>query len=134
LDGVKQIAFQGPQQHNPIMKYGFVGSRSRMDQQSVTDRVLALPDDSIVVSGGCRGPDLWAEEAARRRGLATIIHKPAPGPSGSRWAATEKFYARNQLIVDDADILVAFVSSDRKGGTEDTIKRAKKKGIPVIIA
>lgn len=116
------------------MRYGFVGSRSRLDRQTVIDRVAELPPGSVVVSGGCRGPDKWAEEAAAARGLETAIHLPEAGKSASRWAATEKFYARNQKIVDDSDVLVAFVAADRTGGTEDTIRRAQKKGIPIILA
>ncbi|TJW49205.1 MAG: hypothetical protein E5X65_35105 [Mesorhizobium sp.] len=117
-----------------MKRYGFVGSRSRQDQNSVFAKVAELPPGSAVVSGGAKGPDKWAEEAARHRGLQTIIHLPEAGHSTTRWAATEKFYARNQKIVDDSDVLIAFVSPDRKGGTEDTIRRARKKGIPVILA
>jgi predicted Rossmann fold nucleotide-binding protein DprA/Smf involved in DNA uptake len=116
------------------MRFGIVGSRGRLDRQSVYDRVAELPRGSTVVSGGAKGPDIWAEEAAKSCGLPTIVHLPASGPSATRWAATEKFYARNQQIVDDSDVLIAFVSPDRKGGTEDTIRRARKKGIPVILA
>jgi hypothetical protein len=37
------------------------------------------------------------------------------------------------LVAKDCDRAVAFVASDRKGGTEDTIKRALKAGKPVEI-
>ena len=37
------------------------------------------------------------------------------------------FYARNDLIVKDSDILIAQVAEDRKGGTENTIKYFIKK-------
>ncbi len=36
-------------------------------------------------------------------------------------------YARNKLIARDADVLIACVAEDRKGGTEDTIKHFCKK-------
>lgn len=115
-----------------MARVGIVGSRKRRDRESVIALVAGLPAGTIVVSGGCPDSvDVWAEEAAQARGLETIIHRPAGGPSKTRWEATEKFYARNQKIVDDSDELYAFVSPDRKGGTEDTIKRADKKGIPV---
>lgn len=116
------------------MRYGFVGSRKRHDRQSVVNRIAELPPDSVVVSGGADGPDTWAAEAAKTRGLAVIVHLPEPGPNKNRWEATKKFYARNQLIVDDSDELIAFVSPERKGGTEDTIRRAKRKGIPITLA
>lgn len=115
------------------MRYGFVGSRRRLDRQSVVDFVATLPPDAVVVSGGAAGPDTWAVEAAQRRGLSVVIHLPDKAGAKTRWEATERFYARNQKIVDDSDALVAFVAPDRKGGTEDTIRRATTKGIPVTL-
>ena len=44
-----------------------------------------------------------------------------------RWAYAEINYARNTLIARDADDLIAVVAEDRKGGTEDTIKKFLKK-------
>ena len=44
-----------------------------------------------------------------------------------RWAYAEINYARNTLIARDADELIAVVAEDRKGGTEDTIKKFLKK-------
>ena len=35
-------------------------------------------------------------------------------------------YARNTLIAQDSDVLIACVAADRKGGTEDTICKWKK--------
>jgi len=96
--------------------------------------VKSLPQDSIVISGGCSGPDTWAEEAARDAGLKVSVFLPDLPPKGSpRHVFTEAFYARNRLIVENSDIIHAFVSPDRKGGTEYSIKHAKKIGIPVVI-
>jgi hypothetical protein len=40
------------------------------------------------------------------------------------WRATRQNYERNTLIARDArDYLIACVSTDRTGGTEDTIKK-----------
>jgi hypothetical protein len=39
------------------------------------------------------------------------------------WQAAGRFYARNQRIVDDSDLVVTFVRPDRTGRTEDTIRR-----------
>lgn len=115
-------------------RYGFVGSRRRRDRETVVDAVARLPEGSVVVSGGAAGPDTWAVDAAAERGLQTIVHLPKRQCGATRWEATEAFYARNQKIVDDSDELVAFVAPDRKGGTEDTIRRARRKGIPVTLA
>lgn len=117
-----------------MARYAIIGSRRRTDRQTVIDYVQRLPADSVIVSGGAAGPDTWAEEAADLRGLAKLIHRPEKNAARSRWEATRAFYDRNQRVVDDADVVIAFVAPDRKGGTEDTIKRARKKGIEIIVA
>ena len=40
---------------------------------------------------------------------------------------------RNQRMIEDADMLVAFPGHGYSRGTRDCIKRAKAKGIPVIV-
>ena len=83
-----------------------------------------MPIGTIVVSGGAAGPDSWAVDAARERGLPVIVYRPHLAGVMSRFDATERYYGRNQRIVDDCDRLIAFPAPDRKGGTEDTIRRA----------
>jgi YspA, cpYpsA-related SLOG family len=53
-----------------------VGGRRRTDRETVDRLVARLPADTVIVSGGACGPDTWAEEAARNRGLATKIFRP----------------------------------------------------------
>jgi len=45
----------------------------------------------------------------------------------------KKFYERNKRIVVNSDVIHAFVTPNRKGGTENTISWAKKLGKPVVI-
>ena len=108
-----------------------VGSRRRTDRESVEAAIGELPAGSIVVTGGADGPDRWAEEAARGRELEVVVYRPDLGGVHARWEAAERYYARNQRIVDDADTLIAFVAPDRTGGTEDTVRRALRAGKPV---
>lgn len=115
------------------MRVAIVGSRRRTDRQAVELCVGELPIGTIVVSGGASGPDTWAEEAARARGLPVIALRPYRAGIASRFEAVERYYARNQRVVDDCDRVIAFVAPDRKGGTEDTIRRAVKAGKPVEI-
>jgi len=116
------------------MRVGVVGSRKFGTSQSVREFITSLPSGSIVISGGCAGPDTWAEETARATGLEVSIFLPVLPPKGSpRHVFTEAFYARNRLIAENCDILHAFVSPDRKGGTEYTIRHALKIGKQVII-
>jgi hypothetical protein len=110
-----------------------VGSRRRTDRESVEAYIAELVPGTIVITGGAKGPDHWAEEAARARGLAVEVHEPDLDGAHTRWQAAERFYARNQRIVDEADMVIAFVAPDRTGGTEDTIRRAVRAGKPAEV-
>lgn len=109
------------------MKIAIVGSRAYQNRQQVIDYVNALPEDTVVISGGARGVDTWAEYAARMRGLEVRIF-PA------NWARYGKQagYLRNVQIVEAADTVVAFwdgVSS----GTLHSMKIAQAHGKQVIV-
>jgi hypothetical protein len=105
-----------------------VGSRRRTDRETIEAAVGGLPLGTVVVTGAARGPDRWAEQAARTRGFEVIVHRPDLHGVHARWQAAERFYARNQRIVDDSDLVIAFATPDRTGGTEDTIRRAVRAG------
>ena len=113
------------------MRVGIVGSRRRTDRETVEATVAALPVGTVVVTGGAAGPDQWAAQAARASGHEVVVHTPDLGGVRARWQATDRYYARNQRIVDDADRVIAFVAPDRTGGTEDTIRCALRAGKPV---
>jgi predicted Rossmann fold nucleotide-binding protein DprA/Smf involved in DNA uptake len=110
-----------------------VGSRSRTDVETVERVVATLASNTVVVSGGADGPDTWAELAAQRRGLAIRIFRADLKGARTQGQRTRRYHRRNQQIVDVADEVFALVSVDRTGGTEDTIKRAVRKGIPVTL-
>jgi predicted Rossmann fold nucleotide-binding protein DprA/Smf involved in DNA uptake len=114
-------------------RVGIVGSRQRTDRESVEAFVRSLPTGCVVVSGGARGVDTWAVEAARARGLEVREHLPDLSGVKNRHEATRRYYARNEIVANDCDMLVAFVATDRRGGTEDTIRRAEAAGKPVVI-
>ena len=114
-----------------MSKIAIVGSRSRLDRQAVEGLVSSLPAESVVVSGGADGPDTWAEAAARSRGMETLVFRPDLSGVSTKFDVTKRYHARNQQIVDAADEVYAFIASSRKGGTEDTIKRARRRGIPI---
>lgn len=102
---------------------GVVGSRSRdtdVDLDVVRQAVATVyePGD-VFVSGGCpRGGDRFAEIIARELNAPITIHY-ADWQGRGRSAG---FY-RNTFIANDADVLIACVAFDRKGGTEDTIRK-----------
>lgn len=105
---------------------GIIGTRRR---HSITDlelvkeaffKIYTLGDS--IVSGGCpKGGDYFAEVIARENKIPIKIYK-ADWSTYGRSAG----FQRNIYIANDADILIAVVSSDRTGGTEDTIKKYLK--------
>jgi predicted Rossmann fold nucleotide-binding protein DprA/Smf involved in DNA uptake len=111
---------------------GIVGSRRRECESEVRDLVRSFPKETIVVSGGARGPDAWAEDEAKKLKLATVIFLPSKKGTGYQMAC-RALTERNKMIAQSVDILYAFVAPDRKGGTEQTIKFAKKAGVEVVL-
>jgi hypothetical protein len=116
-----------------MLHIAIIGSRSRTDPETVEHLVARLPANTVIVSGGAPGPDTWAEEAARKYGLAIQIFRPNLVDVRSQGQATRRYHGRNQRIVEAADELFALVAPNRRGGTEDAIKRATRKGIPVTL-
>jgi len=112
---------------------GIVGSRRRdrnVDLNACMTVFIDIyePGDRIV-SGGCpKGGDRFAEKIAKMLGLTITIHYP-DWESNGRAAG----FIRNTKIAKDCDILIAVVSQDRKGGTEDTIRKVEAMGKKVVI-
>jgi hypothetical protein len=115
------------------VRVGIVGGRRRTDRETIEACIAELEPGTVVITGGAEGPDCWAEQAARACGLEVVVHQPDLAGVRTRWQAAERFYARNQRIVDDSDRIIAFVAPDRTGGTEDTIGRAVRAGKPVEV-
>lgn len=123
------------------LRIAIVGSRRRntiRDRKIVLDIVRAAVDAGLIknqwvtiVSGGAKGPDTFAEEAANVYGLKTAIHKVPP--STDRNDFRQKAYARNRDIVIDSDLVFALIHPDRKGGTENTIQHAEELGKKVFL-
>lgn len=109
-------------------KLGIIGSRRRstlFDRKivfTIVEKAIKKCIDNgqqlIIVSGGARGPDTFAEEAADFYTLDKIIHLIPEGPEHF----AKRAYFRNGLIAQDSDIVFALVHQDRKGGTENTIE------------
>lgn len=56
------------------VRIGIVGSHRRTEREAVEACVGKLAAETIVITGGARGADRWAEEAARSRGLAVVVY------------------------------------------------------------
>lgn len=80
-----------------------------------------------IVSGGCpAGGDKFAERIARENGIPIITFHPNWEKYGKRAG-----FVRNTDIAKYSNILIAMVADDRKGGTEDTIRKFEKFSISV---
>jgi hypothetical protein len=102
---------------------GIIGSRRRNSKadfelvECAFRRIYRQGD--LIVSGGCpTGADHFAELLAAKYGVPITIHPALWGING-RAAG----FIRNTDIAKDSDCLIACVAPDRKGGTEDTIRK-----------
>lgn len=127
-----------------ILKVGVVGSRRRdteQDKELVRQALRHLinknPNVRLhLVSGGCpKGADRFAEELSEELKLGISIHYPdkAKLEANTSWAYAKIAYARNTLIAEECDMLLAVVADDRRGGTEDTIKKVDNLKKPVVL-
>lgn len=96
--------------------------------KAVVEYVAALPDGSVVVSGGAAGVDSLAVETAKARGLEWKEYLPDYQRHGGKMAPL----VRNILIVDDSDEIVAF-PAPWSTGTWHAISVAREKGKEVCV-
>jgi len=90
--------------------------------------VLALPGEAGLVTGSASGVDAAATRAARRRGLPVQV-VPASFDEARDPAAAA---ARNQRLIDQCDVLVAFWDGISQG-TRRTLERALDSGKEVHV-
>ena len=105
------------------MRIGIIGSRRRNspgDYYSVERKFLQIyKKGDTLISGGCsKGGDRFAEIIADKFDISIKIF-PADWEKYGKGAG----FVRNTDIAKESDILIACVSEDRTGGTEDTIKK-----------
>lgn len=116
------------------MNVAVVGSRDWTDRATImralNELVLAVgvpKHELTIISGGARGVDSIAAEWARRARVRVIEHLP----DWNRFGKSAGF-KRNVLIVEDADLVLAFQHNSSKG-TQHSIDLARQRGIPVIV-
>src|ERR1700743_3832141 len=98
------------------MRIAIVGSRDYPNEEQVRSFVRTLPRDWIIVSGGARGVDKWAEDEAKKLGMGTDIYLPDWDIYGKGAGML-----RNSIVVANSDMVVAFTIGT--GGTNDTITK-----------
>ena len=121
------------------MNIGIVGCRRRDSDGDLalvrTEAAMRIRPGDSVVSGGCKkGADRFAEIIAKELCVPLILFLPDEAKLdpqllkvNRRAAYAQINYARNTLIAEASHVLIACVASDRFGGTEDTIKKFRKK-------
>lgn len=113
-----------------MKRIAIVGSRNYPNKQLVIDFISNLPQDTILISGGAKGVDSWAEDEFKNRGMRTEIYHADWYPLGifDRSAG----FKRNYVIVQNADEIVAFLFNDSRG-TSHSIRVAREQNKPVTI-
>ena len=111
------------------MKIAMSGSRDFTDQNTI-DEVLDKYKDvcTLIISGGAIGVDTLSEVWAQKNKIKTEIIKP----NYTKYPNKSAPIIRNKIIIDKADMLIAFWNKVSKG-TKSTIDFAIKKGIETII-
>lgn len=112
---------------------GIIGSRRRDTKEDLEETrkvfLSIFEKGDMICSGGCpKGGDMMAEIFAREYNVPITIHK-------AEWDKYGKSagFKRNTYIAEDSDVIIAVVSSDRTGGTEDTLFKAEKMGKKIIL-
>ncbi len=118
-------------------RVAIVGARDADDRTLAAVRayVAALPDGTVVISGGATGVDQVAARAATERGLEVAEYtcnwaahelRGLVGHDGN-WCSPPFF--RNTILAIACTRMVAFVR-DSRGGTWDSVRQAKRFGRP----
>lgn len=122
IDG-KRVAIVGSRDYGVWYHEGI----RYQDLSEVREFVGSLPACVTIVSGGARGVDTAAENAAREFGMSLKVWKADWATYGKRAGMV-----RNRQIVDDVDCVVAFWDGFSKG-TKHTIDEARAAGKFVIV-
>jgi len=124
------------------IRIGIVGSRRRAKFSDYIKLLEALTyiitkhkgHEWIFVSGGCpTGGDKFARDISIELKIPIVEYLPKIKPKCSKQEFTVAAFARNTLIAQDCDVLIALVAEDRKGGVEDTLRKAQKLNKPVVL-
>ncbi len=111
-----------------MTRIAIVGSRHYPDLERVASYVRQLPASASVVTGSASGVDAEATRAARQRGLPVRMIPASFEEARDAGAAA----TRNQRLIDQCDVLVAFWDGASQG-TRRTVDRALDSGKEVHV-
>ena len=111
-----------------IHKIAVVGSREYGNENAVRKFVRAMSTlTNVLISGGAKGVDTWAEDEFRKMGGRVVSIRPNYNKHG-RGAPL----ARNTEIVLGSDSVAAFWD-EKSTGTLDTLTKAVKAHKPLAV-
>lgn len=112
------------------MKVLICGDRNWKDAKKIVDRISDFPQGTVIIAGACSGADAIAAAEARAMHYE-VIEFPADWKTHGRAAGP----IRNRQMLDQKpDLVVAFHPNIAKSlGTGDTVREAKRRGIPVEV-
>ena len=106
------------------MKLAIIGSRT-IENLSLDEYIKEKPD--TIISGGARGVDTIAWKWALENHIEIIVHRPNYNIHG-KYAPLK----RNDIIIDEADKIIAFWNG-KSTGTKYVIDKAIKLNKPIDI-
>jgi len=109
------------------MTYAIIGGRDFNDYELVNKIMSQYKDITSIVSGGAKGADSLGAKYAFDNDIKLITHLPDWDKYG-RGAG----FVRNKLIIDDADVVIAFWDGKSKG-TKNSIDTTKKQNKQIEI-
>jgi hypothetical protein len=121
------------------MRIAIIGSRKFKDQE-ILNAVLSEEDITFIVSGGAQGADTLGVNYAKKNNIPYKEYLPnwkdLSNPDAvikqNQWGQYDALAGmrRNTFIAEDCEKVIAFIDEESKG-TLDTVKKARKLGIPV---
>jgi hypothetical protein len=110
------------------MRIGIIGSRGFNNYTLVKDVMSEYINNvDVIVSGGAKGADTLGEIWAKEFNKETLIFLPDWNKYGKRAG-----FIRNQDIVKNSDLIIAFWDGHSKG-TKSSIDLCSKFNIPIKI-
>lgn len=112
------------------MKICVAGSRNYINKGLVEEVLFDefITGEYVMVTGGAKGVDTWAEDWAKDHKSVRYEVHPADWEKNGRSAG----YIRNKKMIEMSDKLIAFWDGS-SNGTKHSIDLAMQKGIPVDI-
>ena len=110
------------------MRLAIIGGRDFNDNGLLRKYMgLFIFEDVTIISGGAAGADSYGEMYARDYCIPAKIFKPEWDKYGKSAG-----FIRNQTIVDNCDMVLAFWDGQSRG-TADTIEKAKRAKKPTFL-